>query len=94
MPLTKTRLRIWLGFTAVYALFTVWSYYYAFTCHEMFCRVMILFPGMPWSMLLLSREFNVWLVFAPLGVLLNTAILYLLLRIRLSRKTVDKDRLY
>jgi len=81
-PLTKTRLRIWLGFTAVYVLFTAWFYYYAFTCHEMFCTVTVIFPGLPWSILFISLGFKAWVVLTPLGVLLNTAILYLLLRIR------------
>jgi len=72
----------------VYVLFTVWSYYYAFTCHEMFCGVMVLFPGLPWSVLFLSHEFKLWLVLTPLGVLLNIAILNLLFRIRRVPKDI------
>ena len=90
MPLTKARCRIWLGFSALYVAFTVWAYYHALTCHEMFCGAILFYPALPWSICVFGslELFNAWLVLTPLCVLLNIAILYFLLRKRRTPKEV------
>ena len=88
MPITTTRFRIWLGLSALYVSFTVWTYYDALTCHEMFCQVILFYPALPWSVCVFGslELFDAWLVMTPICVLLNIAILYLVLRKRRAPK--------
>lgn len=74
---------IWIFISVVYLLFTAWAIYYALTCAEFLCAMVMVLPGLPWYALLgglmdqmSERNFAITIVILAF---INVAILYFLL---------------
>ena len=85
MATNRTLFGIWLFGSLVYLGFTAYAIHHAFTCMEMFCGIVIILPGLPWSYFGsgIFEHYDVsettYAVATVVFALLNVAISYLIL---------------
>ena len=85
MAHSRTSFSIWLFISVVYLVFTAWAIHEALTCTQFLCALVIVFPGLPWYLLLSGVMDNMsetgFAITTVVLALVNVAILYFLLRL-------------
>jgi hypothetical protein len=69
--------KIGIFLTALYWLYVIGLFIYAYTCSDWFCQLKIFYATFPWEIPGEAASDEFWLLFIPL-FLLNSAILYIL----------------
>lgn len=92
MALGRISFGIWIFISVVYLIFTAWTIYYALTCSEFLCAMVMILPGLPWyaffgGLMDQMSETNFAITIVVLAFV-NIAILYFLLALanRLFRR--------
>ncbi len=74
---------IWMVISVAYLIFTGWAIYYAMTCTEFLCAMVMVFPALPWYLVLngiMDEMSETGFAFVSVVLaLINIAILYLFL---------------